>query len=93
MCLHFNLIGMKVCMGEKLPLQKLPTYIWKLININKSSDFQMLVFIRVARVGVYMCASSFTMADLEKGQGMCILEDTPDDSDVDGWDHTIKNLT
>ena len=53
----------------------------------------MLVFIRVARVGVYMCASSFTMADLEKGQGMCILEDTPDDSDVDGWDHTIKNLT
>ena len=40
--------------------------------------------------GAYMCAPHFNMADLEKGQGMCILENIPDDSDVDSWDHTIK---
>ena len=54
----------------------------------------MLVFIRVAQmVQTYMCAPHFNVAVLEKGQGMCILENTPDDSNVDSWDHTIKMPT
>ena len=34
-------------------------------------------------VRTYMCAPHFNVAVLEKGQGMCILENTPDDSDAD----------